>query len=797
MPFLTSHIQNNQGSLHLKLDWVDAEADGYFLKNDIFSGNLSIHHLEYAGMNVPSLTANVTIHSPEDIESSRFILQANGGRAKGSGSYKKNRLDLAADVQGLPLHTGLFALPETDDLDIYGKVDGKVRVSGDLSDPDVSGTVTMEQTELFQLSFESSSTEFLYHNGVLTFNKLGLKNGKGSMKGDGAVDFNKDSLTFGLHGEGMTVRYQPLDFIGLSGGSGDVAVSGSLDAPHVVAGFYFDQFAVAGVGLGGGDFRFDLSGDLATANAITRNNLKINTVVNVNGRTEVDLLADNTPVQIDEADVISTLNFHCVGDFNDLTTFSGKGHCSRLRIIMPENIQLDAEPFPFYLDGMWLTGDEVSLKGPEMTYLVNIPFTNFESGEVGGEISGTSTLKAFDALMKRELGITARASVQVQAELDGMLADPLYHGTLTFSDGEVTIPDLPHKLTRVNAICEFDPAILNIRKSSGSYGRGTVTATGLLSPGLFSIDAGLSKVPVDFSGIFADVNGRFKLNGDPSKERLNLSGSAELENGVISPQQLALGDPTSSETILNHLNLDLEVALKGLEVLDPTMSLGLATSRLKLQGPADTPILLGFQPISHDSLIYVNDIPFQVKSGGIRFENEIEIDPQVEIVAGTRISEYDITCRLLGKGNQIKLNFSSRPPLPQKDLYALIFGSGGLTTGSNAFMQTESRSQDVQGAGVALALNNLFAPLQNRVKRRLGVQRFSITPQMFDARSTPSPIVTFEKDISSRLTGIYSQSLIGSGESLLQFKYNMAGKKSAIVRKEIDGSVTIEIEFER
>ncbi|RLE21415.1 MAG: hypothetical protein DRJ08_05605, partial [Acidobacteria bacterium] len=120
-----------------------------------------------------------------------------------------------------------------------------------------------------------------------------------------------------------------------------------------------------------------------------------------------------------------------------------------------------------------------------------------------------------------------------------------------------------------------------------------------------------------------------------------------------------------------------------------------------------------------------------------------------------------------------------------------------LATGGSTFMQTETRSQDLQGAGVALALNNLFAPLQNRVKRRLGVQRFSITPQMFDARSTPSPIVTFEKDISSRLTGIYSQSLIGSGESLLQFKYNMAGKKSAIVRKEIDGSVTVEIEFEK
>ncbi len=797
LPFLTSHIQNNQGSIHLKLDWVDAEADGHFMNNDIFSGKLDIHHLLYGGMNVPPVTADVVIHSLEDIESSRFTLQTKEGRADGFGSFRKNRLDLEAEVKGLPLHEGLFALPETDDLAIYGRVYGTVRVSGDLSDPDVSGNVTMKQTDLFQLSFEKSETEFLYHNGVLALNKLKLENGKGSMKGDGTVDFNKNSLSFTLRGEGMKILYQPLDFLDLNGGSGDVTVSGSLDAPHVGAGFHFDQFAVAGVGLGGGEFRFDLSGDLATVSAMTSNHLKIYTTVNLNGKTEVNLVANNSLVRIDETDVISTFDFHCVGDFNDLNTFSGKGNCSRLSIPIPEETQLNAAPFPFYLDGMWVTGDEVSLKGPEMTYLVNIPFTNLESGEVGGEVSGSSTLTAFEGLIKRELGVTAHGSVQVQVELDGTLADPLYHGTLTFTDGDVTIPELPHKLTGVSGVCEFDAAILNIRKASGKYGRGTVTASGLLSPHLFSIDAELEKIPVDFSGIFADVNSQVKLNGDPTEDRLDLSGSAELENGVVSPQQLTLGNPAAGETILNHLNLDLELSLKGLEVLDPTMSLGLAPSRLKLRGPADAPILLGFQPISHDSIIYINDIPFQVRSGGIRFENEFEMDPQVEIVAGTRISEYDITCRLLGKGNQIKLNFSSRPPLPQKDLYALIFGSGGLTAGGNAFMQTETRSQDLQGAGVALALNNLFAPLQNRVKRRLGVQRFSITPQMFDARSTPSPIVTFEKDISSRLTGIYSQSLIGSGQSLLQFKYDMAGKKAAIVRKEIDGSVTIEIEFER
>ncbi|RLE17485.1 MAG: hypothetical protein DRJ14_06310 [Acidobacteria bacterium] len=797
LPFLTSHIKNNRGSLHLKLDWVDAKADGIFLDKDIFSGKLAIQHLQYSGMTVPFVTADVAIHSIDNIEASRFTLQAKGGRADGVGSFRNNRLDLTAHLLDFPLHASLFALPGTDDLAIHGRADGSVQVSGDLNDPDVSGTATLQKTDIFQLLFDKASTSFQYHGGILLLKNLNLENGTGSMKGKGTVDFRKNSLTFKLRGEDMKVLYQPLDFIELDKGTGEVTVSGLLDAPQVDAEFQFEKFSVAGLDLGGGEFRFHLSGDKAEVNAATRNRLKINTAVNLNGETKVSLVADNTPIRIEKADVISALHFHCIGDFNDLSTFSGNGSCTRLTIQTPEGIRLDAVPFPFYLDGMWLTGDEVRLKGPEMNYLVNIPFTNFESGEVGGEITGTSTLSAFKSLIKRELGVAAEASVQVQAELDGMLADPLYHGTLIVSNGKVTIPDLPHKLREVSGICEFGPALLNIRKASAAYGRGNITASGILSPGLISIDAELSKIPVDLAGIFSDVNGRVKLNGNPNNDRLNLGGNVELANGVISPRQLALGNPAGGGTVLEKLNLNLDVATKGLEVLDPSMSLGLAPSQLKLKGPADSPILLGFQPLSCDSVIYINDIPLRVRSGGIRFENAFEIDPQVEIIAGTKIDGYDISCRLLGSGNQVKLNFSSRPPLPQKDLYALIFGSGGLATGGSTFMQTETRSQDIQGAGVALALNNLFAPLQNRVKRRLGVQRFSITPQMFDARSTPSPIVTFEKDISSRLTGIYSQSLIGSGENLLQFKYNMAGKKSAIVRKEIDGSVTVEIEFEK
>lgn len=241
----------------------------------------------------------------------------------------------------------------------------------------------------------------------------------------------------------------------------------------------------------------------------------------------------------------------------------------------------------------------------------------------------------------------------------------------------------------------------------------------------------------------------------------------------------------------------MAILTRRIEVADPAMALFLSPSTLQLSGPADDPVLMGIQRISPDSVIYVNDIPMRVQSGNVRFENRLEIDPEVDILAETEVQGYRIRARIRGTGAKVNLNLSSSPPLQERELIALLFGSGGISTGDRALAFAGENAGDLTGAGVALALNNLFAPLQRKVRRKLGVERFSITPQMFDARSTPSPIVTFEKGISSRLTGTYSQSLIGSGENLLQFRYNMSGNRSVVARKEIDGSVTLELEFER
>ena len=80
------------------------------------------------------------------------------------------------------------------------------------------------------------------------------------------------------------------------------------------------------------------------------------------------------------------------------------------------------------------------------------------------------------------------------------------------------------------------------------------------------------------------------------------------------------------------------------------------------------------------------------------------------------------------------------------------------------------------------------------MKSTLGVDRFSISSQVFDVTRSPSPVMSFEKNLSSRLSFLYAQSL-DTGGNLMELTYHMAGKRNVYIRNEIYGSVTLEFEI--
>ncbi len=797
LPFMTTDIQHNRGMVRINLDWLQARLDGEFFGNSWFDGLVQLNHLKWEEMTVPSATGRVTVNGPKDIRFGAVVMESENGQLTADGSFTNDILTVEAELNRFPLHDALFAVPETDDLDISGRVSGHASLKGLLSDPVVSGDVTLSGVKVFDILFDRAASRFRYENEGLSFDTLRLENGVGTLAGSGSIRFDTDSLTIQLEGDGLDIRYLPVDFITLHGSSGTVQADGTLENPQIRAGFRYQQMEMEGVDLGGGTLDVVMNGTDVQVTTETDHQIRTRVAVDTDGPMSINLTMDNSPVSLEHVRTTTSASFSCTGNFLDTATFQGQGIISHMELALPEDITLvTADAVPLKLDGMRLSTDSARLEHPNLALNLKEGSIVLDSGDITGKVTGSGTVAPFAPLVSRESGVRITGTLRTNIQLSGSIILPGFTGILSVADGTAVIPGLDEKLTAIAGTAEFDPAVVTIRDIRGRYGSGSVSANGIVSGDLISLNGALESVPLDMSGIIADVSGLVQLQGNPQRERLALTGNLTLEHGLVNPRQMLLSG-TDQLPILEQLQLDLSILTRRIEVADPAMALFLSPSTLQLVGPGESPVVLGTQRISPDSTIYVNDIPMRVKSGSVRFENRLEIDPEVDLVAETQVQGYTVRARIRGTGSRVTLNLSSTPPLQERELMALLFGSGGISTGDRALAFAGEDAGDLTGAGVALALNNLFAPFQRKVRRRLGVERFSITPQMFDARSTPSPIVTFEKDISSRLTGTYSQSLIGSGENLFQFRYDMAGRKAVVARKEIDGSITLELEFQR
>ncbi len=798
LPFLKTDIRNNTGWAEIDLDWVSGKLDGIFFKGSWFDGNVQLDRLNWGEMQVPAGTGKIIVHNHEDIELPAATLVSGDGRIQARGHYRKPMLDIDATLTSFPFREGLFAVPEAQSLDISGQVSGTVQVKGDLHNPTVTGTVAVSPLELFQLPMDRGSTSFEYRDRKLVLHDPVLENGNGRLSGSGTVGVRPDYLDITMTGQGMPIIYSPLDFLRLDNATGTVRITGTSDHPEIQAELNYACLYLEQIELGSGILSFRMSGPDLIVDTETDRAIRSRVVANTDGTVQVELETDRSPIVLDPVTVTANLSFRCAGDFNDLKTFTGGGHVSQLSVSLPENIVLEGDPAELYLQGLFVQTDPFPLHHPELDLMLESGAVQLDTGELWGGITGTVHARPTAPLVKRETGLDITGVGELEMDFSGTLNEPLFYGILNVTDGSVVVPGLHLPVTNIRGRAEFEPSLLTVQQVEASFGQGNGTLNGIVSPEVVWFSTAINQLPIEFTGVIADVSGFVQLQGKPDDSRFVLSGNLSLENGLIYPDQAVLAGSGEDLSILNRIRLDLDLLTRRTRIVGAAMTLYTAPSNLELTGPAEQPVLLGVQTLSPESTILINDIPMHVQKGELRFENHFEMSPTIDITAATEIQNYAIRCRMRGSEDRIQLNLSSSPPLKERELMALLFGSGGITAGDASFAYVDREADDLSGAGMAIALNNLIAPLQRKVKNRLGVERFTITPQMFDARSTPSPIVTFEKDLSSRLTGTWSQTLVGSGENLVQLKYDMTGgKRSVITRKEIDGSVTLELEFNR
>ncbi len=305
----------------------------------------------------------------------------------------------------------------------------------------------------------------------------------------------------------------------------------------------------------------------------------------------------------------------------------------------------------------------------------------------------------------------ATGTLQANIRVQGTGFDPQANGFVEIRGGAFAVPDMGTSYTGLDTRIDLKPDTIEIQQFKILDSRGfPMTIGGSL--GVHERRVGEVNVNVkseNFEVIdnrLADVklDTDLRITGTPSAP--HVEGIVEIENGTIQVGEVierTASNPYATEatqisprapegpvaatpTIFNGLDLNLSLSIPS--------NLVLRGSDLK---PANAPISIGDINVTVGGLVQlrkprgestlrilgeVNTVrgnyDFQgrrfelMRDGRIRFTGAEEINPLLDLQARREISGVEAFIRVRGTMRQPELSFSSRPPLDEADILALI-----------------------------------------------------------------------------------------------------------------------------
>jgi autotransporter translocation and assembly factor TamB len=156
---------------------------------------------------------------------------------------------------------------------------------------------------------------------------------------------------------------------------------------------------------------------------------------------------------------------------------------------------------------------------------------------------------------------------------------------------------------------------------------------------------------------------------------------------------------------------------------------------------------------------------FDIETATIRFPEEGDLDPFVDLVATTDTAEALVTMLIRGRASRPQLILRSEPPMPESDVFAL------LITGRADADEANQKEFSAKAAGVLAAVNN--SALQRHLREKVGIDRVGVG----FGDTVDQPIVTVGKRINDKIyveAGYHHNAPRGVNEAELRLEYRFA-----------------------
>jgi translocation and assembly module TamB len=413
--------------------------------------------------------------------------------------------------------------------------------------------------------------------------------------------------------------------------------------------------------------------------------------------------------------------------------------------------------------------------------------------------------------------LVAKGNANVQVSIRGNLQDPNVNGRLQLTKASLYYADLPYVVDNAEGSIAFDRNRATIERLSAETGGGTINFTGSLDFGA-ALESGTSlvyrlqaearrvrvRLPQDLSATF---DASLRLTG--ASDASTVSGSVTLNRASFNPRSdlgafLAEASapatvPTAPNEYLRGMRFDVRIESSSNFQVETSLTRDVeAEVDLRLRGTPVQPVLLGSVSINQGEVLVFGN-RYIINRGDIRFLNPVKIEPTVDMDLETKLRGITVNVTLAGSPNNLKMNWSSDPPLQQSEIIGL------LTTGRDPSLATNQSYPGTSGAGsssfaaagsgiVGQALN---AQISSKVQRFFGATRVKIDPTLTGVDNLPQARLTWEQQVSPDITLTYITTLNRTQEQLIQVQWDLDKSWSAIAVRDPNGLFGIDFQFRK
>jgi len=397
----------------------------------------------------------------------------------------------------------------------------------------------------------------------------------------------------------------------------------------------------------------------------------------------------------------------------------------------------------------------------------------------------------------------------------GTPAKPRLTGQVELHNASFDYTGLPTGVWKANGVVALNGNSAVIRNLTAEAGGGQVSVTGSATLPTsqneslrFGFQAKASRVRIQVQpglGLVASANinlggatGNSTLSGSITVEQVSFATRTDL-GSLLSLAAPPVQTPSAPSPFLDTMRLDLRVRSSSSLGVQSSLAQNLElTTDLRVRGTAANPGVLGRVLITEGKLLFFGST-YTVNTGTIAFYNPIRIEPILDLSLETTTQGVDVVLRVTGPVDNMKLSYTSDPPLQFQEIVGLL--AGGTTPTSDPTLLANSPAlppQTFQQMGESAIVGRALAdPVTNQLQRVFGVTQLKINPAFTSGSQLPEAQLSLQQQISNNLTFTYVTGLNTANAETIQVLWTFTPRWSAQALRDYNGIFSVTLIYKK